>query len=203
MPEEETPPKKVARKRVVKKGVRGPKAPKKSVAESTDEETFELLEPVENASEEAVKPEAKKAPKKEAKSEPKESDAPKKTEQPTIEVVEEAAPESQEKKEKEGDKEKGSQKEKDGNSEDGEERRENSRRRNRNRRGGNREEGASSKRPSIDVKEAAEKAWEIYQGELEEEGVSLVDPRRAREIARRCLELATVFCEERDRFLER
>ena len=88
--------------------------------------------------------------------------------------------------------------------EEGEERNEGRGRRNRNRRGGPRDRDDSGpKRPPIDKEEAATKAWEIYQGVLEEEGVSLVDPRRAREVARRCLELATIFCEERNRYLDR
>lgn len=73
------------------------------------------------------------------------------------------------------------------------------------RRGGNRDGERQERGPkrAIDAQEAAAKAWEIYQGELEEEGVSLVDGRRGRELARRCLELATVFCEERDYYISR
>lgn len=73
------------------------------------------------------------------------------------------------------------------------------------RRGGNRDGERPERGPKrpIDAQEASAKAWEIFQGELEEEGVSLVDARRGRELARRCLELATVFCEERDSFIHR
>jgi hypothetical protein len=200
MSEEGTPPKKVARKRVVKKGVRGPRAPKNVAPEmSDDEDTFELAAPP--AAEVAEAPEEKSKPAPAKKKAGSGNRAKKQqAEEPTIEVVEEGsapvAPSSEEGETRESDS--------NGAGEEGEDRRENSRRRNRNRRGGgNREEGSAPKRPTIDLKEAAEKAWEIYQGELEEEGVSLVDPRRAREVARRCLELASVFCEERDRFLDR
>lgn len=236
MSEEENAPKKAARKRVVKKGVRGTRAPRKAASAPIPEEedTFELASPpasVADAAQERPendlekgrqaddpspadrKAEGRKSGGKKSDNEQSE-DHPKKEsadeEATTIEVVEEDS----EKPRREDGRSQSSEgssareeREDPAGSEDGEDRRENSRRRGRNRRGGgnrDREEGGnSSKGRALDAKEAAEKAWEIYQGELEEEGVSLVDPRRAREVARRCLELASIFCEERDRFLDR
>lgn len=227
MSEEENAPKKVARKRVVKKGVRGTRAPRKAApaAVPEDEDTFELASPPAQANadaqpqevtpEEAPQSEDPKSGKKKSggrKSGNKKSDEGERNENPgeevaTIEVVDDTSERARREDRSDSSEGSSSRKEReDSDGEDGEERRENSRRRGRNRRGGGnreREEGGGGKPRSIDAKEAAEKAWEIYQGELEEEGVSLVDPRRAREVARRCLELASVFCEERDRFLDR
>lgn len=227
MSEEENAPKKVARKRVVKKGVRGTRAPRKAApaAFPEDEETFELASPPAQASADEQSQEIateevphseeprsdrrrsggkKSGQKKSHEDEPNEDSE---EEVGTIEVVDEVSERPRREERSDSSEGSSSQRERDDSEgEDGDDRRDSSRRRGRNRRGGQnreREEGSSGKPRAIDAKEAAEKAWEIYQGELEEEGVSLVDPRRAREVARRCLELAAVFCEERDRFLDR
>lgn len=205
MADEEKAPKKVARKRVVKKGVRGSRTPRKKTIAKPNEEVAEASE---DSSVNHVSEESETAPAPEA-SEPVEAPV-------QIQVVEELPESSEQGNAKKGNSRKddskgsnqGDQAKSD--SEEGKssppegEQGENRPRRGRNRRGGNsrdREDG--QKRPPIDKNEAAIKAWEIYQGELEEEGVSLVDPRRARDVARRCLDLATIFCEERDRYLER
>lgn len=201
MSEEDKAPKKAARKRVVKKGVRGPRAPrKKTVVKNTDESA-----PAEEASPEEISQSTDES------SAPEESAS---ASEPVaeIQVVEETPAKPEDEKSKKGAKKKGKSKDENSSSDDdsGESAEEDEQGQSRNRRGRNRRGGnardrddSGGKRPAIDKEEAAAKAWEIYQGELEEEGVSLVDPRRAREVARRCLELATIFCEERDRYLER
>lgn len=200
MSDEEKAPKKAARKRVVKKGVRGTRAPrKKTIAKKNDDSAMVVEEDGgefsadENETTFAL-----------TENEPAESAA-------EIEVVEESEvseeqgqsrkPASKKGRTKSQDEEPAADAGEEKSDEEGDEKSEGRNRRGRNRRGGQGREESNSKRPAIDKDEAAAKAWEIYQGELEEEGVSLVDPRRAREVARRCLELATVFCEERDRYL--
>ena len=202
MSEDDKAPKKAARKRVVKKGVRGTRAPrKKSIAK--EEGSIEGSE----AATEEFSSEEVEVTYSLGTDEATESEK-------SIEVVEESPQPAEEgdspkAKKKSKSKKKGEEKASAENPSDeeasgGDEKGEGRNRRGRNRRGGNRDrEDSGPKRAPIDKDEAAVKAWEIYQGELEEEGVSLVDPRRARDVARRCLELATIFCEERDRYLER
>ena len=214
MSDEEKAPKKAARKRVVKKGVRGTRAPRKKTVVKNDEEPEIVGEEIgeddfsdDNETTFAL-----------ADSEPTES-------APAIEVVEEDVEEVEREKPRKSDSKKGNSKKReerqrddrkkddrpsaesddDRSDDEGEERSEGRNRRGRNRRGGQGRdrEDSGPKRAAVDKDEAAAKAWEIYQGELEEEGVSLVDPRRARDVARRCLELATIFCEERDRYLDK
>lgn len=211
MSNDETVPKKAARKRVVKKGVRGTRAPRKktvlkedeaeAVASDDSDEVFSLAESSES--------EAPAASSESADSADAASQIEVVEESPTETEKSEAKPKSNKRggRKKEDDSERSDQSESEGSEnssgDDGGERNEGRNRRGRNRRGSgsrDREENAP-KRSAVDKDEAAAKAWEIYQGELEEEGVSLVDPRRAREVARRCLELATIFCEERDRYL--
>lgn len=209
MSEDEKAPKKAARKRVVKKGVRGSRAPRKKAVAKEEEDP----EVAADAVAEDDLGEENEVTYSLGSSEPSEPEK-------TIEVVEEAAEAREEddsskngrkEKPKKKDSKKGEEKskseesaEEESSSEEGDDRGEGRNRRGRNRRGGNRDrEESGPKRAPVDKDEAAAKAWEIYQGELEEEGVSLVDPRRAREVARRCLELATIFCEERDRYLDR
>ncbi|MEM9080565.1 MAG: hypothetical protein AAGC74_07745 [Verrucomicrobiota bacterium] len=155
----------VTKKRVVKKGIRGTRAPKKkSVQKVEDSEQEELLP----EGEDVIAEEAQVVEKAPAEA--------------TIEVVEEteAIFDGSEERSKKSAKKRGRV----------------------SRRGEDREDRKEREpRLPIDTDEAAAKAWEIYQAELEEEGVSLVDSRRGRDLARRCLDLATVFCEERDRYL--
>lgn len=66
------------------------------------------------------------------------------------------------------------------------------------RRGGSR--GSSPKTGhGHDADEVAKYAWKIYLAEISEEGVRLVDDRAARELARRCFELAVTFLDEQQR----
>lgn len=211
MSEEQNAPKKAARKRVVKKGVRGTRAPRKKTvikkenspaeADETAHEDFSAEENEMTYSLDAREPEEAarvEEPKQEiavVEEDARENSRNRNTRSPKKNEANESSNE---------DREESPDEESEEPSGDEEERKE-GRRRNRNRRGGKDREREESpqKARKIDRDEAAAKAWEIYQGELEEEGVSLVDPRRARDVARRCLELATVFCEERDRYLER
>lgn len=47
-----------------------------------------------------------------------------------------------------------------------------------------------------DSDQVAKYAWKIYLAEISEEGVAMVDQKAAKEIARRCFELATIFLDE-------
>lgn len=51
-------------------------------------------------------------------------------------------------------------------------------------------------RPKLDSDEVAKKAWKIFQSEVGEEGLALIDDHDAREISRRCFRLAEIFLEE-------
>ena len=51
-------------------------------------------------------------------------------------------------------------------------------------------------RPKLDPEQVAKKAWKIFQAEVGEEGLALIDDHDAREISRRCFRLAEIFLEE-------
>ena len=51
-------------------------------------------------------------------------------------------------------------------------------------------------RPKLDPDMLAKKAWKIFQSEVGEEGLALIDDHDAREISRRCFRLAEIFMEE-------
>lgn len=51
-------------------------------------------------------------------------------------------------------------------------------------------------RPKLDPEEVSKKAWKIFQSEVGEEGLALIDDHDAREISRRCFRLAEIFLEE-------
>ncbi len=51
-------------------------------------------------------------------------------------------------------------------------------------------------RPKLDPELVAKKAWKIFQAEVGEEGLALIDDHDAREISRRCFRLAEIFLEE-------
>jgi hypothetical protein len=51
-------------------------------------------------------------------------------------------------------------------------------------------------RPKLDPEQVAQKAWKIFQSEVGEEGLALIDDHDAREISRRCFRLAEIFLEE-------
>jgi hypothetical protein len=54
----------------------------------------------------------------------------------------------------------------------------------------------ASQRPKLDPEQVAKKAWKIFQSEVGEEGLALIDDHDAREISRRCFRLAEIFLEE-------
>lgn len=58
-------------------------------------------------------------------------------------------------------------------------------------------------RPKLDPEEVAKKAWKIFQSEVGEEGLALIDDHDAREISRRCFRLAEIFLEEAARRAQR
>lgn len=47
-----------------------------------------------------------------------------------------------------------------------------------------------------DLDQVAKYAWKIYLAEISEEGVAMLDQKAAKELARRCFELATIFLDE-------
>jgi hypothetical protein len=51
-------------------------------------------------------------------------------------------------------------------------------------------------RPKLDPELVAKKAWKMFQAEVGEEGLALIDDHDAREISRRCFRLAEIFLEE-------
>lgn len=51
-------------------------------------------------------------------------------------------------------------------------------------------------RPKLDPELVAKKAWKIFQAEVGEEGLALIDDHDAREISRRCFRLAEIFLDE-------
>jgi hypothetical protein len=51
-------------------------------------------------------------------------------------------------------------------------------------------------RSKVDSDEVAKKAWKIFQAEVGEEGLALIDDHDAREISRRCFRLAEIFLDE-------
>lgn len=51
-------------------------------------------------------------------------------------------------------------------------------------------------RPKLEPEQVAKKAWKIFQSEVGEEGLALIDDHDAREISRRCFRLAEIFLEE-------
>lgn len=73
----------------------------------------------------------------------------------------------------------------------------------------NRNRSRNSKKPElqqqrqntveVDVKLVAKRAWKIYIGEVNEDGVALIDDRAAREIAKRSFKIAEIFTEEEER----
>jgi len=51
-------------------------------------------------------------------------------------------------------------------------------------------------RPKLDPEQVTKKAWKIFQSEVGEEGLALIDDHDAREISRRSFRLAEIFLEE-------
>ena len=58
-------------------------------------------------------------------------------------------------------------------------------------------------RPKLEPEEVAKKAWKLFQSEVGEEGLALIDDHDAREMSRRCFRLAEIFLEEAARRSQR
>ena len=54
-------------------------------------------------------------------------------------------------------------------------------------------------RISYDPTAVSKMAWKLYQGEIGEEGIALIDDHDARDLARRCFRLAEIFLDEQSR----
>ncbi|WP_411827929.1 hypothetical protein [Luteolibacter sp. AS25] len=63
----------------------------------------------------------------------------------------------------------------------------------------NRSERPEKQRRRVDPDKVAKNAWKIFLAEVSEEGVALIGDNDARELARRCFRLASIFLEEEDR----
>lgn len=64
--------------------------------------------------------------------------------------------------------------------------------------GGSSPRGGGSSEP-VDPEELAKRAWKIFQSDVAEEGIALVDNATGRQLALRSFELARVFLEEQSR----
>lgn len=82
---------------------------------------------------------------------------------------------------------------------DGGRRRESSRSRSGAGRRGNKRN--SGPRPQIDLDELGKKAWKVFQHEIAEEGLALIDEVSARQLAEKSLTVTRSFLEERERRL--
>jgi hypothetical protein len=54
-------------------------------------------------------------------------------------------------------------------------------------------------RVSFDPTAVSKMAWKLYQGEIGEEGIALIDDHDARDLVRRCFRLAEIFLDEQAR----
>ena len=54
----------------------------------------------------------------------------------------------------------------------------------------------AASRAKLDHEEVEKKAWKMFQAEVGEEGLALIDDHDAREISRRCFRLAEIFLDE-------
>ena len=191
---EETPQAKKAARKTVRKKKTSKRVSKKSP--ESGEETTEKLLPLVEETGEASENEKKLAAKREPKSGVRDA-----RREMADEIVSEGASESSESSEDSGDStddKKGatssnSDQEKSG----GNERRS----RSRGRRGGEKREP----RPKIvvDTKDLAQKAWKIFESEVTEEGLALLDDNGLREYARNSFNAARFFLEEKERIFGR
>ncbi len=62
-----------------------------------------------------------------------------------------------------------------------------------------RQREASRQQPRHDPAELSRKAWKIYLAEVSEEGIALINDNDARDIARRCFRMASIFLDEQAR----
>lgn len=56
-------------------------------------------------------------------------------------------------------------------------------------------------RTPLDTRELSEKAWQLFFGELREEGLALIDETDAEKLSNRCFKLAEIFMRQRQRRL--
>jgi hypothetical protein len=61
--------------------------------------------------------------------------------------------------------------------------------------------GGGSHRPTVDSEELGRKAWKVFQHEIAEEGLALIDETSARQLAEKSLVVTRAFLEERERRL--
>ena len=188
-------------KKTARKGTRKKSAAKKTASKSTEESPSEKLpldEPAANT--ELEKKASKKAPRKksreprggvrDARSEAAKSDDAAGEEQ--SESVEKLVPEdasNSEKQERPKDEDHGEQRERRG--------------RNRGRGRGNNREREVKTRPPVDEDHLRKKAWKIYESEVTEEGLALLDDSGLRDYARASFNAARIFLEEQGRILEK
>jgi hypothetical protein len=219
---EETPlPKKAVRKATRKKSA-SKRAPKKSAkSESADDQEKELPldeKPVSEDSSDAGGSGEQEDEKKSASKarEPKSGvrDARRETADEPIpdEIAEKLVPDlddSEETKEKGGQKKQARKDDSSsGSKEQGQGRQESGERRGRGRGRGGRERGERSERSekrepkprvTVDSKDLAKKAWKIFESEVTEEGLALLDDNGLRDYARSSFNAARLFLEEKER----
>ena len=201
MSEETTPSKKAARKSVRKKSAAKRSSPKSSPVEAeTEEQSLPLVENESEGSESSSTSRAKgREPKtkvRDARREmadepiPEEASAMSSEDRSSFKGSDKSSrPEkSKEPKEHSGDPEPSSGNERRG-------------------RGRGRRERTEKREPrkktSIDSKDLAKKAWKIFQSEVTEEGLALVDDNGLRDYARSSFNAARLFLEEKERIVAR
>lgn len=217
---EETPPAKKAARKTVRKKSAGKRAPRKSAkSESSDDQETELPldeKAAREASTDAPDSGGQKDEEKPVRKgrEPKSGvrDARRETADELIsnEVTEKLVPDSDD---SEGSREKGPQKKqarKDdssgGSREQGQGRQDSGERRGRGRGRGGRERSEKREpkpRVSVDSKDLAKKAWKIFESEVTEEGLALLDDNGLRDYARGSFNAARLFLEEKERVVGR
>ena len=188
-------------KKTARKGTRKKSAAKKTAVKSTEESPSEKLpsdEPATNT--ELEKKASKKAPRKksleprggvrDARSGAAKSDdiAGEEQSESVKKLVPDDAPNSK-KQEKPKDEDHGEQLERRG--------------RNRGRGRGNNREREVKTRPPVDEDHLRKKAWKIYESEVTEEGLALLDDSGLRDYARASFNAARIFLEEQGRILEK
>lgn len=208
---EETPPAKKAARKSVRKKTASKRAPrKKASSASSPEEELPLVEapsaeeskptetdlPAENATEAAPKPRAPKSGVRDARRET--------ADEPIAdEVCEKLVPDDAPQKEvnKEQPREKQNRDTNSNPNQNQNERRGRGRGRGRNDRNDNKRE--PKPRIEINSKDLAKKAWKIFESEVTEEGLALLDDNGLRDYARSSFNAARLFLEEEGRVLGR
>lgn len=204
---EETPPAKKAARKTVRKKTASKRAPrKKATSETSPEEELPLVEassvedskpaeaapPVEEASEAVPKPRAPKSGVRDARRET--------ADEPIAdEVCEKLVPDDA--PQKEVNKEQPREKQNRDTNQNQNERRGRGRGRGRNDRNDNKRE--PKPRIEINSKDLAKKAWKIFESEVTEEGLALLDDNGLRDYARSSFNAARLFLEEEGRVIGR